>query len=84
MILSGATEMVGAARVLRPDRRQLHWDLIDLEGLLAADHRARMVWAFVESLDLAPFYAGIKAREGEAGRPPADPAVLLALAWCSR
>jgi transposase len=71
--------MTGAARVVRPDRRQLQWDLLDLDGLLAADHRARMVWSFVESLDLAPFYAGIAAREGEAGRPATDPAVLLAL-----
>ena len=29
------------ARVVRPDRRQLRWDMIDLEGLLPADHRAR-------------------------------------------
>jgi transposase len=69
----------GEARVVRPDRQQLYWDLIDLEALLAADHRARMVWAFVESLDLAAFYDAIKAREGEPGRPPADPAVVLAL-----
>lgn len=69
----------GEARVVRPDRHQLHWDMIDLDGLLAVDHRARLVWAFVESLDLAPFYDAIKAREGEPGRPPADPAVVLAL-----
>lgn len=69
----------GEARVRRPDRHQLQWDLIDLEGLLAADHRARLVWAFVESLDLETFYSAIKAREGEPGRPPADPAVVLAL-----
>jgi len=69
----------GEARVVRPDRHQLYWDMIDLEGLLAADHRARMVWAFVESLDLAPFYDAIKARGGEPGRPAADPAVVLAL-----
>ena len=69
----------GEARVMRPDRHQLQWDMIDLEGLLAADHRARLVWAFVESLDLTGFYDAIKAREGEPGRPPADPAVVLAL-----
>lgn len=69
----------GEARVLRPDRAQLQWDMIDLDGLLASDHRARLVWRFVESLDLRPFYAEIKAREGEAGRPPPDPAVLVAL-----
>lgn len=69
----------GEARVLRADRTQLQWDMIDLEGLLASDHRARLVWRFVESLDLLPFYDLIKAREGEAGRPPPDPAVLVAL-----
>jgi len=49
------------------------------KGLLAGDHRARMVWAFVEGLNLAPLYELIGSREGEAGRPPADPAVVLAL-----
>jgi transposase len=38
-----------------------------------------MVWAFVEGLNLEPLYELIKSREGEAGRPPADPAVVLAL-----
>ena len=67
------------ARVVRPDRRQLRWDMIDLEGLLPADHRARLVWSFVESLDLSQLYDQVLAREGEAGRPAADPAVLLSL-----
>lgn len=69
----------GKARVIGPDRAQLRWDLIDVEGLLAADHRARLVWAFVEGLNLEPLYELIKSREGEAGRPPADPAVVLSL-----
>jgi transposase len=67
------------ARVVRPDRRQLRWDMIDLEGLLPADHRARVVWSFVESLDLSQLYDRVLSREGEAGRPAADPAVLLSL-----
>src|SRR5216683_3783234 len=70
---------MGEARVIRADRSQLRWDVIDLEGLLPSDHRARIVWSFVESLDLSELYAAIKSREGEAGRPAADPAVLLAL-----
>jgi transposase len=57
----------------------LSWDLVDLDSLLAADHRARLVWQFTGELDLAPFYAGIRSREGHAGRPPADPRVILAL-----
>src|SRR6516225_5242297 len=70
---------MGEARVVRPDRRQLRWDMVDLEGLLPADHRARVVWSFVESLDLSELYEPIRSREEEAGRPAADPAVLLAL-----
>src|ERR1700681_575454 len=70
---------MGEARVVRPDRRQLRWDMIDLEGLLPADHRARLVWSFVESLDLSQLYDQVLSREGEAGRPAADPAVLIAL-----
>lgn len=50
-----------------------------LDQLLPADHAARVVWAFVEKLDLSEFYADIKAVEGHVGRPPADPRVLLAL-----
>ena len=53
--------------------------MIDLDGLLPADHRARLVWSFVESLDLSPLYDRVLSREGEAGRPAADPAVLLSL-----
>ena len=70
---------MSAARVMRPDRRQLRWDMVDLERLLPADHRARIVWSFVESLDLSELYERVKSRDGEAGRTAADPAVMLAL-----
>jgi transposase len=52
---------------------------VDLEGLLPEDHRARIVWAYVEGLDLTPLYQSIQAVEGEAGRPATDPKILLAL-----
>jgi transposase len=71
--------MIGEAKVIWPDRSQLRWDFIDLEAMLPSDHRARIVWDFVEGLDLSALYDAIKSREGEAGRPAADPAVLLAL-----
>jgi transposase len=66
-------------RLQRPNRAQVELRPVDLEGLLPADHRARIVWEFVEGLDLAPLYAPIKAVEGQAGRPPIDPAILMAL-----
>jgi transposase len=67
------------ARYLEANRSQLSWDLVDLDGLLPSDHRARLVWQFTGDLDLEPFYAAIRSREGHPGRPPADPRVLLAL-----
>jgi transposase len=70
---------MGKARVIRPNRLQMRWEMIDLEAMLPSDHRARVVWSFVESLDLAALYDVVKAREGVAGRPAADPAVLLAM-----
>jgi transposase len=70
---------MGTAKVIRPDRSQTRWDYIDLEALLPLDHVARLIWLFVMSLDLTELYAAIKSQEGEAGRPGADPAVLLTL-----
>jgi transposase len=52
---------------------------LDLESLVPAEHAARAVWAFVERLDLGPFYDRIRSREGKAGRPATDPQILLAL-----
>jgi transposase len=69
----------GRPRVQRPDRAQLELRAVDLDGLLPPDHRARLVWAFVEGLDLVPLYEAIRAREGEPGRPPIDPAILTGL-----
>lgn len=71
--------MTNEARFIRADRFQTRWDFIDVEALLPSDHRARVVWEFVETLDLSALYDAIKSRAGEPGRPPPDPAVLLAL-----
>jgi transposase len=67
------------ARVVGPQRDQLGWEMVDIDGLLQQDHAARLVWTFVTQMDLSQFYAAIGSREGEAGRPAADPRVLLAL-----
>ncbi|MGZ9059818.1 MAG: transposase [Burkholderiaceae bacterium] len=69
----------GKARVVIANRAQLSWDLINPDGWLAPDHRARLVVGFVETLDLTVLYDKVEAREGTAGRPAADPAVLFAL-----
>src|SRR5882672_8651586 len=71
--------MSQGARVIGPDRAQLRWDVVDLDSQLPDDHRARLVWAFVEGLDLSEFYNRIKARDAVAGRPATDPQVVLAV-----
>jgi transposase len=69
----------GAARVSRPDRRQVGWEMVDLDQLLAADHPARLVSAFVDSLDLSGLYGKIEARTHGPGRDAIAPELLLAL-----
>jgi transposase len=66
-------------RVSGPVRTQVGWDMVCLDDLLASDHRARQVWVYVESCDLTVLYEKIRAVEGDAGRPPIDPAILMAL-----
>lgn len=78
---AGPAEPEGRARprLQRPQRDQITLRPSDLESLLPADHRARLVWAFVEGLDLAPLYDRIRAVEGHPGRPSIDPAILVSL-----
>ena len=68
-----------AARLVYANRRQILMRPSDLESLLPPDHRARVVWGLVSKLDLSAFHARIASREGAAGRPAFDPAVMLTL-----
>ena len=67
------------ARLYRPVRNQLELVPRDLESVVADDHVARAIWAFLERLDLSGFYASIKAVLAHPGHPATDPKVLLAL-----
>lgn len=72
-------EAMGRPRYETANRTQVELTPTDLEGLLPPGHAARLVWRFVEGLDLTAFYAAIKAREGGVGRTPIDPRILVAL-----
>jgi transposase len=74
-----ASEAMGEPRLRRPNREQIGWQAVDIDSLLPADHRARVIWAYVERLELAELHAAIKAREGRPGHPPIDPQLMLAL-----
>jgi len=69
----------GRPRLRRAERQQVVMHVASLDRLLPEDHRARLVWEFVQGLDLRALYAPIRAVEGQAGRDAIDPQILLAL-----
>jgi len=66
-------------RLQRPERRQQEWRDFCLEDMLPSNHRARLIWQYVEGLNFETLYSRILAVEGNAGRTPVDPKILLAL-----
>lgn len=69
----------GQSRTKRPERNQVEVRFLSLDQLLDREHQARVVWKYVQSLDLSELYAQIRAVEGGVGRDAVDPAILLAL-----
>lgn len=67
------------ARVDRPFRDQVEMQFFSLDQLLPMDHRARVVWAFVKSLNLEPLYQDIQVSGSQAGRSAIAPETLVAL-----
>lgn len=67
------------SRVHRPERTQVEMQLLSLEQMLPKDHRCRIVWRFVQSLDLEAFYSEIRVTDSEAGRSAIAPEILVSL-----
>jgi transposase len=74
-----ATEMRGRPRLRTANREQIVFRAAPLDALISHDHPARLVWGYVEGLDLSPLYDPIKAVERRPGRTPIDPKILMAL-----
>jgi hypothetical protein len=75
-----ATEaVVGPPRLLQARRDQLLLLPVNLEELIPEDHPARVVWDYVQGLDLGPLYQRIRSLPHRPGRPAIDPKILLAL-----
>src|SRR5579884_3673097 len=66
-------------RLRLPERNQVEIRFLALDQLLSDDHQARIVWTYVEGLNLTPLYQAIQARQGVAGRDANDPRILMAL-----
>ena len=69
----------GNARSKTPERLQVEMQFLSLDQWLDKDHRVRIVWDYVESLDLSELYEPIKATRDNVGRDPIDPRILFAL-----
>lgn len=69
----------GAPRMLEPVRDQIELRAVDIESLIGESHPARVIWAYVEGLDLSALEARIKARDDRPGHPATSPRLLLAL-----
>jgi len=67
------------ARVSRPERFQVEMRFYSLDQMLSSDHRARLVWAYVQSLDLSLLYGPIEMTRDTAGRSAIAPEILVAL-----
>jgi transposase len=69
----------GRARLREPVRDQIELRAVDLDGLIGAEHPARVIWDYVRGLDLRALEQSVQAREHTPGQAPASRQLLLAL-----
>jgi transposase len=72
-------EWAGAPRLREPVRDQVELRAVDLDALLSAEHPARVIWAYVQRLDLSALEEAVRARSHGPGQSAASPRLLLAL-----
>jgi transposase len=69
----------GAPRLREPARDQIELRAVDIDSLIGQDHPVRVIWSYVEGLDLRELEELIKAREHTCGQAGTAPRLLLAL-----
>jgi transposase len=75
----GPARVAGGPRLREPQRDQIELRAMDIDSLIGEDHAARLIWAYVEQVDLSELEDAIKARDGVPGHPAITPRLLLAL-----
>ncbi len=70
---------LGPKRLRSAVRNQNEFQQCALDDLLAEDHQPRIVWSYVDSLDLAELFERIQAVAAGPGQAPPDPRILLSL-----
>ena len=66
-------------RLNSANRNQANTIPIQIDNLIENDHPARIIWTFVDGLDLSPLYQQVRALEGAAGRAATDAKILMAI-----
>lgn len=74
-----SNESIGKRKLLNPSRDQIEVRIASLNDLISEDHSARVVWNYVDKLDLSKSLKNIHTYEGYGGRPAVSPKILLAL-----
>jgi len=69
----------GAPRLREPVRDQVELRVVDLDALLTAEHPARVIWAYVEALDLSALEQAVQARTHGPGQSAASLRLQMAL-----
>jgi len=77
--VSQALAAAGRPRLRQPVRDQIELRAVDLDGLIGPDHPARLIWDYVQGLDLQSLEQAVRAREHTPGQAPVSPRLLLAL-----
>lgn len=71
--------VAGAPRLREPRRDQIELRAVDIESLIGEDHAARLLWSYVEGLDVSELENRVKARCDRPGHPATSPRLLLGL-----
>ena len=69
----------GRPRLREPERDRVELMVMNPDGLIGPDHPARVIWAYVLTLDLSELEEAVRARAHTPGQAPASPRLLLAL-----
>src|SRR5713226_3415408 len=69
----GDAAPVGVPRLREPQRDQIELRAVDIESLIGEDHPVRVIWTYVEGLDLSELEDRIKARGDRPGHPATSP-----------
>jgi transposase len=66
-------------RYVEAQRTAVVFERFEFDALIEADHPARVVWSYVQQVDLSGLFEWIRAGAHTPGQPPPDPRVVLAL-----